>query len=571
MRLKSLPPLLTRSRLAVLTKLVCVGIFQAGTTVASSMLARSVFDRIVDHPADISTQWMSLCAMGFALFALAAGQLSLAERVHSERIGQTYAQNVRLALYDHLIELPRRTLQGRSQGGVMLRFVGDLTAVRQWVSLGLARLTIFSLTTLISLAVLAWLNRALAVTIMATLTVGSVLSISRSAAMRNASRESRRQMSRLAANINEKIASVSVVQLFGQSKRERKRIEKQSVELREAMVAKGRVAGSIRALTEGTSGFCHGATLVVGAVQVHLGNATPGTVIAALTVVGFLISKLREMGRVQEYWHGYRISRAKMAEFLAIPPVAGDVAGAVDLVPGFGCVEFRNVHLHGAIQDVSVTAEAGSVVALVGPNGAGKSTLLSLAARLIVPDQGKIRIDGQDLAKCRMDSIRRSVGLVGPDFPLLRGSLEKNVRYRCPNATEEEYARVKELCGIDQLIAELPNGVKTRIAEGGAGLSVGQRQRIALARALLGEPPLLLLDEADANLDAQASAIIDQILEKHRGTVLLVSHRWDRIVKADIVWFMENGRIVEVGPPDRLFAGTGTAAVFFRPRLAVVR
>jgi ABC-type multidrug transport system fused ATPase/permease subunit len=566
--MSSIPPLLTRNRLKVLTKLVFVGIFQAGATVASSLLARSVFDQMVAGPGGMSYQWLAVCGVGFAVLAVVIGQLCLVERVHAERIGQSYAQDVRLVLFDHLTKLSKRTLQLRSQGGVMLRFVGDMTAVRLWVSLGLSRLTVAGLTTVVSVSVLATMNGALAMTIIAVLLWGGALSISRGKAMRDATRQSRRHLSRLAANINEKIAAVSVLQAFGQTKRERDRVAKQSLELREAMVEKGRVAGSIRGLAESTSAFCHAATLIVGAIQVNEGQTSPGTVIAALTVVNFLVSKLRDLGRVQEYWHGYQVSRVKIAEFLAAPTNGADVPASVDLFPGLGRLEFNNVSLSGTLQNISVAAEAGTVVVLVGPNGAGKSTLLSLAARLMEPTGGEILIDGQDIAACRLESVRRAVGLVGPDFPLLRGSVERNLRYRCPKASDEEYDRVKTLCGIDALLAELPDGAKTRISEGGVGLSVGQRQRIALARALLGSPRLLLMDEADANLDAQASAVIDQIIETHTGTIILVSHNWDRIRKADVVWFMDNGRIIEVGSPDCLFWSNGPAAQFFAPKLA---
>jgi ABC-type multidrug transport system fused ATPase/permease subunit len=160
-------------------------------------------------------------------------------------------------------------------------------------------------------------------------------------------------------------------------------------------------------------------------------------------------------------------------------------------------------------------------------------------------------------------------GMSGPDFPLLRGTIERNLRYRWPQATTEEYDRVVKLCGIDEMLTTLPNGARTRIAEDGAGLSAGQRQRIALARALLGNPPILILDEADANLDVQASSVIDRVLGEYTGTVLLVSHRRDRIAKADVVWFMDNGRLLEVGPPEKVLSGSGPTAKLFAPKLAV--
>jgi ABC-type multidrug transport system fused ATPase/permease subunit len=209
-------------------------------------------------------------------------------------------------------------------------------------------------------------------------------------------------------------------------------------------------------------------------------------------------------------------------------------------------------------------------VALVGPHGAGKSTLLALAARLLDPHAGKILFDGQDLAVHSLESVRRTVGMVSPDMPLLRGTIDKNIRYRWRDAPEAEVARVVALCGVDEILAELPEGARTHVTEGAGNLSVGQRQRLALARALLGNPAVLLLDEADANLDPHASAVLDRVLAEYSGTVLCVTHRPDRLAQADIIWYLEGGRLVEVGTPAELLGGDSATARFFRHVLAMV-
>jgi ABC-type bacteriocin/lantibiotic exporter with double-glycine peptidase domain len=154
--------------------------------------------------------------------------------------------------------------------------------------------------------------------------------------------------------------------------------------------------------------------------------------------------------------------------------------------------------------------------------------------------------------------------MAGPDLPLLRGTVDKNLRYRWPDAPIEEIARVRHLCEVDQVLAELPEAEKTRVSEGGIGLSAGQRQRIALARAILGNPPLLLLDEVDANLDAQATAVVDRVLAEHKGTVLLITHRAERLATADAIWYLEGGRLLEAGPPEALLQGNGPTAKLFQ-------
>jgi ABC-type multidrug transport system fused ATPase/permease subunit len=208
--------------------------------------------------------------------------------------------------------------------------------------------------------------------------------------------------------------------------------------------------------------------------------------------------------------------------------------------------------VEGSLAGVSAVAEPGSLVAVVGSNGAGKSTLLTLAARLMDPDRGTVLLDGQNLAEREESSVRRAISMVGSDFPLLRGTVAENLHYRWPDAPQEELDRVSTLCSLDDLISELPEGLETRVVEGGRNLSAGQRQRLSVARALVGDPEVLLLDEADANLDEEARALVDRIVQTHRGrrTVLVVSHRPAVLEWADAIWQLDDGRLVDGAAAD---------------------
>lgn len=446
----------------------------------------------------------------------------------------------------------------------MLRFVGDLTALRQWVSLGLARLTVAMTTTVASLAALSFVSIPLALTVGLVLAIGGLSSLKLGKRMQSVAQESRRRLSNLAANINEKVASIAVVQVFGQSQREKKRIARQSRRLEKAMIDRAMVAGQLRGITEGTAAIASGAALVVGALEVSAGRTSPGTVVAAMTIVGLLVPPLRDLGRVQEYWHNSRVALQKVKQFLKTPSLVTEKSNAPELKSGTGRLEFDCVSLEGSLHKVSAIAQPGQIVALVGPNGAGKSTLISLAARLIDPDEGVIRLDGQDLSQHSLQSVRRAIGMAGPDLPLLRGTIAKNLRYRWRDAPIEEITRVWQLCGIDQVLAELSQGEETKVSEGGKSLSAGQRQRIALARSILGNPALLLLDEVDANLDAQATAVVDRVLAEHNGTVLIITHRKERLISADVIWYLENGRLIETGSPDVLLNSDSLTARLFQ-------
>ena len=544
-----LPSIIKGRRLKIFFRLVGNGFAQALTMIITVLLVRLAFDRLITTP-DVSQFHIAIrVGLGLMASAVCIGWLRMIERVDAERMGQSYIHQVRMMLFEHLSALAPRALQRRSRGAIVLRFIGDLGALMRWVSLGLVRISVAGVTTFFSLLALSIINFRLAFAVTAVLSLGVLYALRLGRQIRKTVKESRRRRSYLAANVNEKVAAMAVVQIFGQSDRERRRVSRQSLRLTKALVARAKKIGLMRGITQSVTAVASGVALLMGANEVVSGRATPGTVVAAMTIVGLLVPSLRDLSRVYEYWQGARVSSEKIIEFLDTPALVEDLPGAPDLKPGPGRLEFAGVSLSGIVKDVTVAAEPGRLIALVGPNGAGKSTLLSLAARLIDPDKGRLLLNGQDLAKHSLESVRHAIGMVSPDLPLLCGTVSKNLRYRWPKAPVEEINRIRALCGIDKVLAELPEGDQTRVTEAGSNLSLGQRQRIELARALLGSPSILLLDEADAHLDVDAATMLKRILDEYSGTVLWVTHNLDQVVAADLVWHIEDGRLVEVSHP----------------------
>ncbi len=310
-----------------------------------------------------------------------------------------------------------RALQKRSRGGVSLRFVGDMTSLRRWVSMGLARITVAGVSTVSALVVLGMINWQLTLTVTLSLIIGTGLTYLFGRRMRAAAIESRRRLSNLAANVNEKVTSIAVVQVFGQVDREREHIVRQGKNLQNSMVARARVAGQILGITEFSVAMTSATTLLAGVFAVAAGTASVGAIIAAISIVGILLPPLRDLGRVQEYWHGACIARERIKEFLDSPSLVAQSANAPDLTVSSGRLEFASVSVAGGLSQLSGTVEPGTIVAVVGPNGAGKSTLLLLAARLIDPLEGKVTLDGQNLAEHNLNSVRHSIGMAGPDSP----------------------------------------------------------------------------------------------------------------------------------------------------------
>jgi len=563
-----IPKILTNKRKWLLFRLIIIGIAQAGIAIISVLIVRYLFDQISTHPGDVFEHDLLIFSAVIFTLTLFNAWLKMAERVESERMGQDYIYDLRLILYDRLVSLPSRTIQGRGKGGLMLRFIGDLTALRQWISLGVARLTVACVITVCVLVALAMIDWLLAAYTTVVLGIAVITVLYLSPQLEQAAKDVRKRRTYLANNINEKISSIAVVQIFNQHHREQQRIRRQSMRLQNASLERAAIIGKLRGIAEATAAITTFGVLILGCYEVANGATTPGSVVAAMTFIGFLAPSLKDLGRVHEYWKNSTVSVAKIESFLEIPSLVEEADNAEELNVREGQLVFKNVSFNNVLKNFSYTFEAGKVIAIVGPNGAGKSTLLSLATRLIDPDQGSILIDSMDIKKATLASVRDTVGLVSPDLPLLRGTIDKNLRYRWRNAPETEITRIKKLCQIDTMLSDFADGERTRIQDGGKNLSFGQQQRIALARTLLGNPKILLLDEADANLDPKSSKILDNTIAQFSGTVLLVTHRIDRLYKADRIIYLSNGTLVEQGTPEQLLNTESLTRKLFQQGLA---
>lgn len=540
-------------------QLVAIGVGQALSAIGFALLTERGFNALLDASTKgagggpVSGSGITLPVLGVGLLAcvLLSASLRGAERTSSEKLGQDYVTEVRGTLFRHLTTVPARELGRRNSGDMLMKFVGDLSALRLWVALGLARLTVAGVAIMLALGALAFMNLRMGLAVGTALLVGGLLTLAVTPWMLRTAKVSRRRRSRLTGEVTERLTQVAVVQAAGQERRESRRMGRHSARVATAMVDQARASGAARAIAEGTAVAASATALLVGGAEVLAGRSTPGTVVAGVGVAGLLAGYLRDLGRVAEYAARAKVARAAVRRFLAIPPLPSR-PDAPDIRIEHGLVEVRGVSLNGALTDVTVTAMPGQTVAIVGPNGAGKSTLTAVVSRLVDPEEGSVLIDGQDVSHHSLNSVRRAVGISSPSLPLLSGSMRRNVTYRLPGVDPEELERVSRLCDLDELARGLPHGWDTKVGPGGSNLSAGQQARIGIARAALGRPALLVLDEAEAHLDSESSRVVDRVLADHRGTALVVTHRHELMSSTDVVWSLADGRLVEVATPEEL-------------------
>jgi ABC-type multidrug transport system fused ATPase/permease subunit len=523
---------------------VLLGSAQALTLAVLIVLIWRIIDALIAGP---ETPWGILGMTGLlGLVMLANAGLRAAEFILAENLGYDAVRRLRMVMYGHMRSMAPRQIQHRSRGSLLLRFTGDLSMFRTWISRGVARGLIAVMILSVASVVLFVLNPWIALTLVGILSAGAAVTLWSGKRLKRMTTRVRRARALLTSNVDEQINALAVVQVFGRTSGEYERLSRQNDLLTRTLFREARVRGELRGLSAGIAWLGVVGVLAVGTLEVLQGRASVGMVVAAIVAVRQLTGPVRTLGYVHEYWRRAHISRRKIRDFLASRSRPYAAPGMDRLRVRRGRIEFRNVSVEGAVQNITAVVEPRQTVAIVGPVGAGKSTLLGLVARLVEPSEGRVIIDDQPLDERTLRGSYRQISMVGPDLLLMRGTLRRNLTYRNPRASEHEVWRVVMATRLDAMIQQMPGGLDSWITEGGGNLSAGQRQRIALGRAILGNPRILLLDEPTTNLDAESKRVFQQVMTRHHGTVLLVTHDPEEAALADQVWLMREGRIAEV-------------------------
>ena len=474
--------------------------------------------------------------------------------------------DLRSDLYSHIQLLPLRWFDNRATGDLMTRVIEDVNSVERVLIDGIEQGVVAVLQVVIVMAVMFYLNATLALLALAPfpLLIAGALTYTLTAHRRY--RLQRRAASAMNALLHDNLSGIRQIKSFVREKEEHGRFNRVSDQLRHATLVVMRV-WAIYSPSMSMFEAC-GAVLVLGfgSHAVLTGAMQIGDLVAFLMLTAFLYDPISRLHQLNQLMQAGRAAGERVFEILDEPVEVGlidrkapaRIAGDIR----YEGVSFSYAEGLPALDHVSFHAPPGATIALVGATGAGKSTLVNLLVRFYELNSGKIYVDGRPIREYALRSLREAIGVVTQESFLFNGSIRENLLMGKPNATDVELWRAADAANAREFIERLPAGLESVVGERGVKLSVGEKQRLSIARALLKDPPILILDEATASVDTATERLIQEALERlmfHR-TSIVIAHRLSTIVHADQILVLDHGEIIERGRHDELLAFGGKYA-----------
>jgi len=568
-----------------------IGIFLAMLVETAMSLAtpwplKVIIDSVVGHhklspwlehligplPDDAARLHMAvLAAVAFVAIAVIGAVASYIDNYYTENVGQWVAHDLRMRMYHHLQRLSLGYYGTHDTGTILSTLTTDIQTIQSFASSSTLSIMVDMLTIVCMLGLMFWLNWDFTLIAIAV-TPFLLLFVSRfKKSVKSATKEVRKEQSKIVAVAQQGLQSMQVVKAFGQEKT----VESLLYDVSEATVSAALKARSIKALLSPvvniTVAMCTAIVLWRGAVLILAHSMTIGELTVYLAYLAKFFKPVKDLATTTNAIAQATVGVERIRSILDTDAIIPDDPDGLEPETLAGEIEFDHIAFgydpaHPVLTDLNLKIKPGQFVGIVGPTGSGKSTVVSLIPRFYDVQSGTVHIDGQDVRKYKLKDLRKHIGYVLQDTVLFRGTIFENISFGSPGATKEEVIAAAKLANAHDFIMAMPLGYDTPVGDRGLTLSGGQRQRIGIARVMIRNSPILLLDEPTAALDSESEKLVIDALEKlMKGkTVIAIAHRLSTIRDADQIVVIQGGGVAENGTHDELMARNGLYAELHR-------
>lgn len=536
-------------------KIVLIGLvlilFKSLSGLVLPYATKSLIDEIIPSQ-DMQALGLLLAAVVLAILIQATTSFALTRLLSVE--AQHLISLLRAKVQRKLLTLPVRFFDNNKAGALVSRVMTDVEGVRNLVGTGLVQLIGGSLTSIISLVILIRINATMTLFVLVPVAVFAVIALKAFGYIRPIFRDRGKINADVTGRLTETLNGIRVIKGFNAEAQEQHTfelgVERLFLNVKKSLTATALMTSSSTFLL----GLASTGIMGIGGYFIMNGEMTYGEFVSFTLFLGFMIAPIVQMSNIGSQLTEAMAGLDRTQELMGMDEEDDPQVRTIHINEVKGDVVFDDVSFSydegkEVLHNISFEAPAGTVTALVGSSGSGKSTIAGLAASFLNPDSGKVLLDGTDLSKVNLGSYRSHLGVVLQDDFLYEGTIRENILFPRPDATEEELLQAVKGAYVDEFSDRFEEGLDTVIGERGVKLSGGQRQRISIARALLADPRIIILDEATSNLDTESESFIQkslQMLMKNR-TTFVIAHRLSTIQKADRILVIENGRIVERG------------------------
>jgi ATP-binding cassette, subfamily B, multidrug efflux pump len=479
-------------------------------------------------------------------------------------LGQGVIYDLRKHLFSHVQGLSHRFFDQRSGGSILVRIMNDINSLQELFTNGVINLLMDMILLIGIIVILFTLSPELTLAVMVILPIMFFISTSLRKNIRRSWQVVRLKQAKLNSHLNESIQGIRITQAFTQEKENMEYFDGVNTETFDSWQTATKKNAMFRPFVELTNAVGTAVLIWYGVHLIQSGSLELGEFVSFAFYLGMFWEPISRLGQVYNQLLIGMASSERIFEFLDEQPIVNDKDNANELKQIKGHISFENVDFaydeeRKALKGISLEMGAGQTVALVGHTGSGKTTIANLISRFYDPTAGKVKIDGIDLRDVTVASLRNQISIVLQDTFIFSGTIKENIRFGRPDASDEEVIEAAKAIGADEFIQKLPKGYDTEVEERGNILSVGERQLLSFARALLADPRIIILDEATASIDTETEVKIQSALKRllNGRTAIIIAHRLSTIRESDNIFVLDHGEIIEKGNHDSLMDQQG--------------